>query len=312
MRLGRRNRDGAAAVRSGARRIKPAAGRSLSVNSYYRPVSNRKLEQLHKVPDVRKESTNPPDNSGRRKLNTVKIVNAMIVAVFVFLAVSATTLSAAPHVKIVESDGLFRSEDEYSSEAAALFKGSILNRSKFLFRSSEYEAAMHSEFPEVESVEAIVPLIGRDLSIVMKVSAPLAKVINGDSTGILDDNGILTDTNSDTEGFGDLFVIRFDSLQNNFNSGSKLLTDSEVMILRLLQAELSGLESAINEVLFRVKDGQFEVSIVDTGYKIRLSTYGDPAEQVGAFKAAIKQLSADGQPPEQYIDVRVPGRVFVK
>ena len=67
-------------------------------------------------------------------------------------------------------------------------------------------------------------------------------------------------------------------------------------------------------MLFRsiVSEGQFEVRFKNAVYFLKISTYGDPREQVGGALATLQELESTNQMPGDYIDVRVPGRVFVK
>lgn len=299
-------------LKRGRRRAKPVAGRSLSTNSYYRPVSDKSLERSRKKDEARSGSFVPNIKKSSKSLltgfGTAKVVNGLIVAVFVFLAVSATTLSAVPHLKLEAEVNLFRDRQEYSFKAHQILGSNFLYRSKLFFRSSEYEARMRQEFPEIEDIEAIVPLVGRDLNVMVSLSRPLAKVFNGQDSGIVDSNGLLTAINSSEAVPDPLIKMVLGAEQDNFQVGSRLLTESEISLLKLLVAN----NIRVKEVLFHIDIGQFEVSLIDAAYKIRLSTHADPAEQVGAFRATISQLTKTNQLPQEYIDVRVPGRVFVK
>lgn len=68
----------------------------------------------------------------------------------------------------------------------------------------------------------------------------------------------------------------------------------------------------IKEVLFNVADGQMEAQLQDKQFYVKLSTFTtDGDQQVGGAVATLKQLDREQSLPSKYIDVRVPGRVFI-
>src|SRR5262249_5507374 len=57
---------------------------------------------------------------------------------------------------------------------------------------------------------------------------------------------------------------------------------------------------------------QLNVKLTDKNFYIKMDTTGDSREQVGAYLAATKKIKSLPDTVSQYIDVRVPGRVFYK
>ncbi len=299
-----------------SRRARPIIGRSLSSNSYYRP----KNTALSSVETSQKKQTEETKKS-RFKLPSIgKLVNFAIVVLFSVLIFFATTLSSTPDVKIAESNFQFRSTSEYQERASSLLNENVLRKSKILFRSQDFEASMIERFPEISAIDAIVPLGGRNLTVSMSLSEPLAVVSNGSEKGIVDENGFLV--SKDTENQKNLYTIRFTTPQDTFDVGSRIFTTEEVNQLQLLSKELSDIELDykgkkltglnVTEVLFNVRDGQFEVKLAEVPYIIKLSAYADSEEQVGATKVTLLELHNElKKPPVKYLDARVPGRVFV-
>lgn len=300
------------------RRLRSVAGRSLSANSYYRPANYPSNEPRVK-PETRGEplARDEKPKRGLLKFGMAKAVNFLLIGAFIFLAIAATTLSSTPNMQFAQPHYAYRDDSEYQSKATELLRP-ILNRSKLLFRSSDYEQAMQQAFPEISAIEAITPLGGRNLTVAMRLSPPLAIAHSGNQSGTLDSGGVLAtdDTNDVIE--DDVFNLYFSDPQEDFFVGKRVLTETEVELLNLLREEAAnfsykGVDGlTIKDVLFSVRDGQFLVSFNEVPYKLKLSTYSDPAEQVGAFKATVYKLAGQNQLPAEYFDARVPGRVFVK
>lgn len=290
----------------GRRPIARGISRNAPVNTYYRPKN-----VSSKSPDLLKDSNL---DSGRRKFTVHRFVNIVIVLSVIVMVCFATTLSTSANLRLVDGSYNYRAESEYIMTAKEILSGSLTNQSKLLFRSFRFEEEMKLRYPEISSISAVVPLGGRKLNIKISVTAPLAYVSNGQTSGVINETGLLITDNVASE---NLLKVRFASPQENFVSGARLFTSSEVSLFKLINAEIPNIELSngnslnIKEILFNVADGQLEVDLEGAEYIVKISTFTDPEEQVGALKATLDYLDQQGQAPEKYIDVRVPGRTFV-
>lgn len=295
-----------------ARRVNIPENRSAATSSYYRPARNSSVNPVVKA----------TKNVGLAKqpiiagLNISKLINYLIVACFMGLIFFATTLSADTDIKVTKESFSYRDPVIYKKVSTDILKKNLLGRSKLFFRSSEFEEKMRQEFPEIDKIEAIVPLGGRNLTVAMHLSSPLAIAYSGNQNGILDSAGVLVTASIPDQ--QDLLKVRFATPQQNFQVGSRILTSNEVEQLNLLSYELSMMPLGIDkkpleiaEALFSIDDGQIEVKLKNKPYFLKLSTYSDAREQVGAVKAILQKLDREGLTPTNYVDVRVPGRVFV-
>jgi cell division septal protein FtsQ len=286
--------------------LKPAT-RSLPVNNYYRS------------PRVQIKKSSIEDQNEARKKNSLKlstIINFFLVGGAVGLVVFATTLTTTPVIELRKSNAQYYEESVYQQAAQQLLSSNVLNRSKILFQDVSFERQLKDRFPEISSARPLIPLGGRNLTLVITVSEPFAYVSSGSDTGVVNNEGVLVVKNSKSVP-EDLFNLRFTEPQSNFEVGSRILTSAEVELLRLLQSEIQTVEfsdasrAEIKEVLFNVSQGQIEARLNGKPFFIRLSTYAEAGVQVGAVKATLRQLDNTNSLPTQYIDVRVPGRAFI-
>ncbi|AXH78869.1 MAG: hypothetical protein [Circular genetic element sp.] len=280
----------------------------MSVNSYYRPVKNSKSIKLE----------DSQQKTKTKRLSISKIINFVLIISIVGLVVFATTLSSSPEIQLKKKDIQYYDTVEYQNAAKEFMSDSILNKSKLLFQSTTFESKMRDRFPEISQIASIAPLGGRDLTVVISVSDPFATLANGSQIGILNSDGVLVSTNNLQSDDSGLVKIRFITPQENFNVGSRILTEQEVGLISELDRELDtmtlkdGSKLQINEVLFNVSNGQMEVKFNEKPYYLKLSTFGDADLQVGAVKASLRQLDKDNTLPTKYLDVRVPNRVFCR
>jgi hypothetical protein len=280
--------------------------RNLPVTNYYRP-----------APVQPKLSKTENENEKSRGLSFSRVVNYLIAIGAVGLVVFATTLSTNPTVELRKDNAKYYEAAVYEAAASDAAKSSIFNRSKLFFQDTAFIRDMKTKFPEISTVKPIMPLGGRDMSVIITVSEPFAYVTSGIDTGVLNSDGVLVVKNGQSVP-GNLINLRFTEPQSNFAVGSRIMTESELNLLTMLVQEMKTLQfsdsknGSIKQVLFNVADGQMEAQLQDKPFFIKLSTFTtDGDQQVGGAVATLKQLDRENILPTKYIDVRVPGRAFV-
>lgn len=282
--------------------------RTVPIANYYRPAQTK--------PAATVIDTNQGAEKSRR-LSLSRIVNyALAIGVLVIIAFS-TTLSTNPVIELRKENAKYYESSVYQEAAREAQRSSILNQSKFLFQEASFIQQIKDKYPEVSVVKPLIPIGGRNLTVILAVSEPFAYVSSGSDTGILNREGVLVVKNPQTVP-GELINLRFTEPQSNFSVGSRILTSSELDLLSLLVNEMNSLKfqdgatGAIREVLFNVADGQVEAKLQDKPFFVKLSTFTtDSDQQVGGAIATLKQLDKENTLPTSYIDVRVPGRAFV-
>lgn len=283
------------------------AGRSLPVNNYYR---STKAKPSATVTDKKS------DNNKKKNISVSKIINFLLIGGAVGLVVFATTLTTTPVVELKKNNAEYYESAVYEKAAQEILKSNVFYRSKILFPNVSFENKLKERFPEISRATPVVPLGGRNLSIIVTVSEPFAYVSSGSDTGIVNNEGVLVVKNANSVP-DDLFKLRFTEPQSNFDIGSRILTTSEVDLLTLLQNEMNslafndGTTAKIKDALFNVSQGQIEATIVSKQFFIKLSSFNAADVQVGGAKATLRQLDREATLPTKYIDVRVPGRAFV-
>jgi hypothetical protein len=280
-------------------------------NNYYRsPVGSS--NNLKATPN---EKENPSRFKIKYSLST--FINFLIILCGLSLAVFATTLNNNPIIEVSSSENLTYDINEYENASKDILNSNIFNRSKILFQQDDFETKLKDEFPEINTVNANVPIGGRSLAVFLSLAEPFANVSSGQQKVIINSEGVLVKTNIDTND-NNLLNVRFTIPQENFEQGSRVLTTTEVNLLKILNDEMTNLKfkdgsnAEIQEVLFNVADGQLEAKLKQKPFFIKLSSFNEGDIQVGGAVATLKQLDREDSLPLEYIDARVPGRVFVK
>lgn len=283
-------------------------GRNVPVVSYYRPARAQSKS-------ISVENQNKTEK--RRGLSLSQFINYVLVLGAVGLIIFATTLTQTPVIELRKDNAKYYEAEVYELAAQEAMKSTIFNRSKLFFQEKDFVQNLKERFPEISIVKPVIPLGGRNLSVIIAVSKPFAYVTSGVESGILNSDGVLIV--KDPQSVPDSLIrLRFTEPQSNFSTGLRILTASELDLITLLVREMEGLQftdktnGAVKEILFNVADGQVEVQLQNKPFYIKFSTFTtDGNQQVGGAVATLKQLDRESSLPTKYIDVRVPGRVFV-
>lgn len=246
-----------------------------------------------------------------------RLVSASIILGFIFIFAYSSTLSSNVKVQVSKSNAEFREQSEYRSGVKSILESSILNKSKLFADSDAIENKVKLMFPEVESAVLIMPLGGRNPRLNITTSSIVASVDNGATTSVITESGLIIKDvilpNSPTQ-----LRVRLLNLDiTGFENGDQVLTRNEVSLIKLLRDELGKI--TINDkpvtpqsIDVNVIDASFMVKLKDFPFIVKMSSQSDSREEVGALLVALEWLSSDNSLPSEYIDVRVPGRVFVK
>lgn len=258
-----------------------------------------------------------------------KITSLIIGASILLIIFYGTTLSSNDSSVTIKNDSFhFRVNSEYENFTNEYVKNNILAKSKIFFPLGDFNEAFKNEFPEVTTIDTKIPFADRSIQIAIDTPDPLFKIssiqVAGSETSYVDANGtaiIVGNVNKDQNN-DSTPVLTVDS-SSLIENGSRIMTQNEVTIITLLKNEIkpdeiSGLPAnfAISSADLDIANGRVEVGFIGVDYIVRFSGYSDARNQVGALKAILTELYASSGKgrtlPEEYIDVRVFEKVFIK
>lgn len=240
---------------------------------------------------------------------------AIIVIVIFNLVLSTVGVKVTPP----QSENLYRQDKDYVNVANDVFKSSLLHKTKATFDSSSYENSLKQSLPEIETATAVVPLVGLKLQVGLQIASPLARLQTDTvSQGVIASNGMLVlkqDSTSIASKYSQLPLMRLEPVVS-LTPGQLILTTEETELVVLLKSEFDGSSPgrpALESIVYSVAKRELTARFSGVQYAVKCTTAErDARSQVGAALATIDQLGEQGKLPQEYIDVRVNGRVFVK
>jgi hypothetical protein len=220
-------------------------------------------------------------------------------------------------LQIIGSEQGYRPADDYKQELQNILDSSIWYKNKLSLNSASFERQVYDRFPEVSFNSAVIPLAGRKLQVQLQFSKPLLRLIaTGNKQAVLSEDGIVVRLGSAEEinaSFRELPSISIPNL--NFQEGDQVLTSEEAELLSLIIAEFDGsttLRPKTDNIEYDVSKREIKVRFKDHKYYIKMSPEREARGQVGSLVATIKNFAENGLQVNEYIDVRVDGRVFVR
>lgn len=299
MKLGGRKR------RNGGRNSQPAGGRP-KVYSYssLRSAQDRPLNRGEEKPSSQAGES--------RKVS--RIINILILLFILGSAAYLSVLEPNAQVKISGEKIYPREKSSYEAKVNEFMGQSVLNRNKLTFNEAKLAARIKQEFPEVNTIKVGAPLMRHRPVVEVTLAKPAARLVTKDKIYILDSEGRALFEESqasaalDTDG---LMTIN-DASGHDISLGRPALTQAQIGFINEVIGQTSA--KGLKPQSFALSEGgtAVDVRFEDIGYFVKFSFYSEPRQSSGAFLALYEQISASGPVPQQYVDLRIPDKAFIR
>jgi hypothetical protein len=221
-------------------------------------------------------------------------------------------VSATPKLVLVDhtpaSAAYERPLSVYTAAAVAALKSSPANHFKLTVDTSGIAARLLKQFPELQRVSVALPLIGNRPIIYVAPTQPglVLRTVNG-NFAVSQDGTVLARLPSLP---ADSLVVQ-DESGVPLQPGHRALPAATVSFAQTVAYQLRAAKlSPTAFVLPSTSAYELDVRLAGRPFVVRLNLQADALEQSGAVVATIAQLGATV--PGQYIDARVPERIYYK
>ncbi len=229
-----------------------------------------------------------------------------------------TTLSTSPEIIIINNNSKTEliNKKILSDKASAHLKSSIFYRFKPTFNKTKVAEDLKSASPEIVSIKISINPLRHKPQIRVELSEPslLLSTNAGNLYVVSSDGRILADSaKSSTEFHTTNLVTVQDQTGVKLELGKSALTSSQVDFINQIkfQTDRAGLD--IESMAIMPGGSELDVRYKDTAYYVKYNLLNDARKQSGAFLAFRDSVGKAGvSAPAQYVDVRVPQRVYVK
>jgi hypothetical protein len=258
----------------------------------------------------------------RRNRHIVKRIPAFIaLAIILFCIVNTLTLNADPKVVAIgtstddASKELFlHSSTIYQTAAQKLFATSVMNRNKLTVDTAHITTQLQQAFPELQSVSVALPLLGHRPIVYIQPAAPIF-ILTTQSGGVyvIDKSGrALVSGNDAVEAAKLRLPTVHDDSGLQTDVGKIALPSDDVAFIAQVVGQLSAQSIRYDSLTLPAGASELDVKITGVSYMVKFNMQGDAKEQAGTYLATRQYLINQHIAPGQYVDARVPGRVYYK
>lgn len=247
-----------------------------------------------------------------RQVPSLIALGAMLIGVVWVLG-----LSRSPRIIVRSVEGVSAQKDEsqYNDEVTRLWAGSWRNLSKFTVDGSATEQDILKAYPELAAANIQIPLLGRQATIeLIPTTAVLRVESNGTASYVGADGKVLTDNLPNSSAAG-MLVVR-DETNVTFAPGDQVMPSDHVRFLLQLDAQLRA-DGVANPSLALSNQAANQVTMTTPDHAYYVKFQADSPETVrravGSYLAVRRRAeSGAGARPGEYIDVRIPEKVFYR
>lgn len=233
-----------------------------------------------------------------------RILDGLII--LIFLAGLVYSLMVKPDPKVIISSNAYHSKDIYEA-AAQKYLGSVKNRNKITLNVQNVSESLKKQFPEIAEASVELPILDQTPIIHINVARPSFVLQNGHESYIVDSQGVAVGKSQSYPSINNLTTV-IDRSGFRAGDGQQVMSADSVKFITTLTAQLRQAKVPVASITLPPLAQQLELRTKDKPYFVKFYLGGDPLQQAGQF-LAIRH--SDTQ-PTQYLDVRVPGKVFYK
>ena len=128
---------------------------------------------------------------------------------------------------------------------------------------------------------------------------------------IIDDDGIVVGAEHEFSQISNLVIVH-DLSGFNPAIGQPAFSLSGVAFLKTIITQIRSSNLSIKTIKLTPRAGGVDIAISRQDYYVKFFMGGDPVIQAGQYLAARHQFTKKHIQPRQYLDVRVPGKIFYK
>jgi hypothetical protein len=225
------------------------------------------------------------------------------------------SLSSTPRVVVEQIDGvvLTRETQEYVDTTTGIWQDSWHAKTKLTLNAEDIQNQVAGVHTELSDVRVQVPLLGRRPTIVLVPSRAALKLEAQNGVFYLDNQGRAL-VNASVVGNASAVPVVRDLSDVSVEPGKTVLPAVHVAFLLQLSEQLSAQNISGSLSLSNAVVNQVEFAPEGVGYRVKF-LLDEPAtvrQAVGSYIAVKERLTGEGKAPSEYIDVRIPDKVFFR
>jgi hypothetical protein len=237
------------------------------------------------------------------------LLDGIIILALVAGLIYSLFINSTP--KIVLSNGSYNYHSTITyKEAAQKYLNSLKNRNKITFDQQGVVDSMQKQFPEIAAAYIELPVFAQTPVVHLSISKPSLLLNNNGKHLIVTEEGyaVFEPASFNTK---NLTTVE-DQSGFNAEAGKQVISSSSVKFIDELLKQLKHANIQLGQLILPPKAQELDLRAKDRPYYVKVYLGGDVLQQAGQFIAARHQFEKDNTQPSEYLDVRVPGKIYYK
>jgi hypothetical protein len=243
-----------------------------------------------------------------RRVILFNIADIILLVIVIIGLIYSLILRGDPAIKADGSE--YHNSEVYKSQIAPLFSG-FRNSNKLTFDESSVVNAIQTRFPEVRSARVELPFFSEQPVVWLDISPPAFTLVNDQNSYLIDTQGVAVAKSADIPAIRNQVTVQ-DQTGFKVQVGQQVLSSDGVGLLNTVIAQAKQAKVPISSLSLPPRAQELDLKTSDQPYYVKFYLAGDALNQTGQFLAARHQFAKSGKSPAQYLDVRVPGKIFYK
>ncbi|MEK7561713.1 MAG: hypothetical protein AAB541_02525 [Patescibacteria group bacterium] len=219
-------------------------------------------------------------------------------------------LTLKPRPQTIVSSNAYHPSTVYEAAANKAFE-TLRNRSKLTLDERGIIAALKVQFPEIDTVKIKLPIFSQIPTLWLGIAAPTFNFSSNDKLYVVGSNGVITGLSSQLTGASKLPSV-IDQSGFAAEPGKQVLGTEVIAFINTLLAQCQRAGVKVASLTLPAAAQELDLRVQNQPYFVKFYLGGDVLSQAGQYLAAKHKFDTEDLQPEQYLDVRVAGKIYYK
>lgn len=242
--------------------------------------------------------------SGKRLIGHIMdaLILVLVIAGIIFCSI------IKPRPQTVVSNNSYHPSVVYQTAANKAFEA-IRNKTKLTLDERGITNALKKQFPEIDTIKIVVPIFSQIPTLRLNIAAPTFNFSSHNNLYIVGSNGVVAGLSSQLAGASKLPTV-IDQSGFGAEPGKQVLGTESITFINSLLAQTHHAGVKVQSLTLPAAAQELDLRAENQPYYVKFYLGGDVLNQAGQYLAAKHKFDSGNSQPEQYLDVRVVGKIY--
>ena len=233
----------------------------------------------------------------------------MVIGLILFGLIYSLLLNSSPKLTATSQD--YHPLATYQKAVQQEFS-SLKNRSKLTLDQRQIEVNLKKQFPEIAAAPVSLSLVSQTATVKLAIAQPSVVLNNGAGSYVVSTQGIAVARVSDLSTTAKKLTVLNDQSGLKITAGQPVLSSREIDFINQLIVQCQRSNVPIQTITLPPIAQELDLRTTDRPYFIKFYLGSEALSQIGQFLAARQQLNSGDNQPQEYLDVRVVGKIYYR